>query len=108
MADGIDLDASMRGLLVSWGLLDSSAMHKSNRARASSQSAPEPSMFGRVWQSILPYMPIRKMSDEEWEAYEKKQASRMTPPPPLLPRAMEGPGSKHATTIDTHTVKRKE
>lgn len=105
MVDAIDLDSTLRGMLVSWGLLDASAMHKSNR-KASRDNATEPSMLGHIWQNILPYMPIRKMSDEEWEAYEKKQARRMTPP--MLPNSMEIPGVKHATAVDTNTVNRKE
>lgn len=78
-ADQLALERGFRSLLVAWDLLDESAVPKSVEPPAtppqpkalSDAATPEkPSM----WQRLRPFFPVRKMTEEEWEAHQKKQA----------------------------------
>jgi hypothetical protein len=82
-ADQLALERGFRSLLVAWDLLDESAVPKPAKppaplppnVGAGAAAAPEkPSM----WQRLRPYYPVRKMTEEEWEAHQRKQTEAET------------------------------
>lgn len=96
-SDSLNLDATSRRALVSLGLLDAAALPKEERNKKKKESiapqnAPELNLKAGngneemkegggeagekspgVWDMIRPYLPIRKMTDDEWTAHLAKQ-----------------------------------
>ena len=73
----VDLSGGLRGMLVSMDLLDqdappAAAAGPEGAGGEAGGAAGQPASDG-WWDRLLPYLPLRKFSDEEWEAYKAAQ-----------------------------------
>jgi len=75
--DKLDMDHSVRSGLVAWGMLDPAALPPRKPPPPASTSEKEGSgsdASGTSWMEwVRPYLPLRKMTDAEWEAHQAKQ-----------------------------------
>lgn len=96
----IDFQHSFPSLLAAWGLLDESAVPpprpqaKKNTGEVDIDTSPA------WWRRVRTYMPFRKMSDEEWEEYQRKKKEEMERE---RRAALQGSSARIGTDIDSNS-----
>jgi len=78
-ADQIALEKNFRSFLIAWGLLDD-IPSTSNHHRLGKDSNSSSEIRGieeeeGLWARIRPYLPVRQLTDAEWEEHQKKASA---------------------------------
>lgn len=88
-----DIDSNIRRKLVSLGLLDEKALEEIRKKEKSLGELREKNgeIESEFWKKIKPYMPIRKLTEEEWKAYQEKKKKKRLAERKLDPRLIHPP-----------------
>jgi hypothetical protein len=76
VSDSVGFRGGLRGVLISMDLLDEdleASMHSGAGGVGQQGGNEGPSALAEWWQWARHYMPIRKLTDEEWEVHQAKQ-----------------------------------